>query len=159
MPNRLGEFLWDALLAIAGAAMDLLFELTACIALGGLIMRRERHEPFEPADCVVLACLVVVVGLLARSIVRSKVRSLAGWGKIYRLPEGTVAPTASWAHVVTAAVLISLSPVFWTIKDAMNPDEPVQHGAGIGFLVVPIGFLMLRVVFRIRHRLNDHPDA
>ena len=147
--SELGAKLWDGLMAVLGASLDQMFELPACFLLGGLIMRRSRGEPMGVSDGVFLVCFLLFSGVLARRIIRSPERSLAGLGIFFKTPAGTTGPTASWAHLPWTLLYFGLADLFWTVYDA--EANQTYLGPGPGFLLVAGGFLVLRIVYRIKH--------
>jgi hypothetical protein len=146
--ERLGDRMWEGLLALLAASLDQALELPACVLLGSLIMRRQRNVPIELVDAGMLALLLVLTGLLARRILRGPERPISGFGIWHKTPKGAVAPTASWAHVVWAALSFTLAYGLWTIDDAGTGQRSL--GFGLGFVVVPASFLVLRGLVRLQ---------
>src|SRR5687767_9869595 len=103
---NIGGHLMEGLLALLSASLDQLLQLPACFLVAGLIMRQGRNEPFGLFDLGSIVVVLLCIGILVRRMYRSPVRSLAGLGRSYRLPEGTVGPTASWAHFMWDAIWI-----------------------------------------------------
>ncbi len=144
---RLGDRMWEGLLALLAASLDQALELPACVLLGGLNMRRERDLPIELVDVGAFALLLVLAGLLARRILRGPERPMAGLGIWYKTPEGTFGPTASWAHVVWASIYLLLAYSLWNVD--VDGTGQRSLGLGLGFVVVPAIFLVLRGVVRL----------
>ncbi len=149
--NGIGEKAWDGLIALLAASLDQSLELPACFCLGALVARRGRGEPVGVPDAVFLVGLLVTSGLLARRILRSPERPLAGIGLWYKTPAGTTGPTASWAHVPWSLLYFGVGDLFWTVHDAET--NQTHLGGGLGFLLVAGGFLALRVACRIARAL------
>lgn len=104
-----------ALLAAMAAMVDMLIEAPACFLASALLMRRRRGEPVGLFDAgAAVAVLALIAWLTARAARRDE-RSYAGWGRIYRLPRGSHAPTVSWAHLATASAWIALGVALWEL--------------------------------------------
>lgn len=105
----------SALLALLAASMDALIELPACFCLSILLARRERRDPLDVSDLVCALIVVGVFALLVHRALRATHRDYAGWGRIYRLPPGSKAPTVSWAHFVWSAAWMTLGLGVWEV--------------------------------------------
>jgi hypothetical protein len=144
------------LLTILAASLDMLIQLPASFLVSGLIMRWHRGEPFELFDLGSIVVIVLCLGFLIRRMHRSPVRSLAGIGRSYRLPEGTVGPTASWAHFLFDALFLWFGIIMWDMTVATPSGMVEEPGPGRGFVIVSIVLVLVRIFYRIRHR--DSPE-
>ncbi len=152
MWRNIGSRLMEGLLTALAAAVDQLYQFPASFLVSGLIMRRGRGEPFGLFDVGAFAVAVLCVGVLVRRMYRSPVRSFAGWGRSYRLPEGTVGPTASWLHIALDGLWLWFGIEMWTLVAATPAGMVEEPGIGPGFVIVAGLLLPLHVFFRIKHR-------
>lgn len=144
--DHLGAFFMAGLAAMLGASLQALGRLVGAFALGGLIARRERGEPFGlfDAGCAIVA--VVFLVWVGHRIVRPRVYTVT----IARYGTTRVdAPTSSWAHVLFDLCFIAIGLAFvraeWSAPP--RPDGHTLYGIGIGFLGVTVPHLALRLVF------------
>lgn len=124
------------MLALLSASIDALLEFFACVLLL-VLLRGAQGAPYGPVDVGLGALLLWLLGTLVRGVLRSPVRSLAGWGRFYRLPEGTEGPTAGWAHFVWSGLWIILGVWSWDI-------------GGLAFVVTGSVLLLFRAAVRLK---------
>jgi hypothetical protein len=136
-------WLEDALLSVLSASIDQLLEFPACVLMWALLAGGQRGEPRGLVDVGMALAMMLLLGLLVRPVLRSPVRSLAGWGRTFRLPEGTEGPTAGWAHFVWSGVWVFLGVTSW--------DWPVF---GPGFVIVGGGLAVFRASVRLKRALE-----
>ncbi len=140
--------LW-AIFDLLSAALDQLLEMPMCFALAGLIMRRERGEPFDGFDVGSVVVVVVGAGLLAWWAVRGRERSITT-----AYPSATVPLRAiTWAHLLFDACWIAFGlAVLEASIDGPGRADGLgrDYGFGIGFLVGAGGLMLLRLGLVVR---------
>jgi hypothetical protein len=102
----------DWLVELLAASLEALLELPTFVALAVVVDRRLDHRPIEAIDAVAALSFVGLATLLVLRTVTTRARSLAGWGTFYRVPHPSLAPTASWAHLVWSVAWFTLG---WSI--------------------------------------------
>jgi hypothetical protein len=131
------------MLALLSASIDQVFEFPACVLLWSLLARGQRGEPRGLFDVGAALLLMLVFGLVVRRVLRSPARSLAGWGKTFRLPAGTEGPTAGWAHFAWSGVWVCLGVSTWDLGVF-----------GPGFVIVGGGLALFRATVRLKRALG-----
>lgn len=144
--SAMGSALGSGLAATLSASLEAIPRIVGSFALAGVIMRRERSEPFGLFDlgCIVVAATIMV--WLGARIVRPRVATVA----VRRFGTTHVdAPTSSLVHVVFDLAFIAMGATFLYNEHTSGhrPDGHTMYGLGLGFLGATVPHLGLRIAY------------